>query len=289
MPLRFNGVTVNNRHFGFDPIAPKEIVCRKGEIRVLWVPPNEPGVYEFRTTNKTVATAQSIAGTDSSQWLVEISGKAKGEAEIQAVRDGVVEDRVRVFVYPHRTVKVNVFRVFEAAHMRGPAFLPAHSAGLIAGVNTLFKYQANITFELHLNKSIILDPALNIDLTTPNQSESAYRRFFEWMKSIRDQKDPSPSHLNLFPVKFWSAKDQPDAALESGMRNVFGTTHGNCCVVEDLPSTLLRDLTVAHEFAHALGAEHAPATYPESLMAPQMGPTHFHLYPFHVRQMRGNP
>ncbi|HEX2747882.1 MAG TPA: hypothetical protein VHM91_07790, partial [Verrucomicrobiales bacterium] len=222
MSLQFSGIVENKRHLGFDSIRPKEIFCRKGGSRALKVPPNDPGIYEFKSSNPHVATAESVVNPPPGEWHVEIKGKARGTAIITSHRDGQQEDEVTVYVYPDRVVKVNFYRCYDTIAREAPYFTHSDVPDALARINALYKYQAGIVFESHLLKTPIVDP--QVDLRTPNQTEEQYRKVFAYMKLVCDQFDTSSSHRNIFLVRKWSAKDRPGEAAESAMRDVFGTT-----------------------------------------------------------------
>ncbi len=287
MALRFSAVVdERKRHLGFDFLPQKEIVCRKGATRILQVPPNEPGLYEFRTQDKKVATIENVTFPKPGTWEVEITGHSPGTTIVEAVRNNVVEDTVKVYVYKQRVVKVNFYRCQDSSGA-WPSVLLSDIPDIIQRLNGLFKYQANIILETHVIRSLTLDATM--DLRTSNQPVENIVKIFEGFKKLQDKYDSSVAHKNVFLVPRWTAKDRPGATLEDPMRDVFGTTSANCCVVENMPNKDLTVILIGHELAHTLGAEHATNSYPEALMAEKLGGTHLHIYPYQVKQMRGEP
>lgn len=286
MSLRFSPVVSDaKRHLGFDLLGEKEIVCRAwGKTRLMKVPPKLPGVYEFKTSNKSIVTIDSVPNPPADEWHVEITGHAPGTASVTAVRDGRVEDTVKVFVYPSRTVKVNFFCCHDSRAGESPQFTLADVPDLVARMNALFKYQANIIFETHVLRNVTLDSS--IDLRTSGQSTDKLTKIMQELRKFRDKYDKSASHKNVFLVRKWGAKDRP-GETEAVKRDVFGTTDGNCCIIEDMPTKDFTVILTGHELAHTLGAQHANIAYPEALMAEKIGDTHLHIYPKQVKEMRG--
>lgn len=283
MASRFSGVTANERHLGFwQSWATNRIVCRAdGRKRVLLVrQENSDGELKWSSSNPGVATAEFVGGGPPGELLVEITGGSAGITILTLFNDSSYVESVIVYVYAERTVKVNFFRVNDGQQ---PKFTLSQVGSVLAKVNALYKYQANVVFEPHLTENLTGAP----DFSARTQSDEKLEKLNKWLKDRLNQYDPSAAYINVFSVKKYGATEgkagQPD--------RIFGATVVRTVIVEDVGGGGTNDmaLLIGHELGHALAKKSGHSDLPGSLMAERPTHAHRHIYPQDVLFMRGAP
>lgn len=283
-----------NHELGFDStVSPPWVVVGKGKTKQVDL--NGGVGLVLHSTDPDVASAYIIdpsglqcmgAVQTQSKLQVEIRGKNTGEAEIQARSGSLVRAKLKVAVYRKKTVKVNFFRVVGKSGGSGPSFPLAQAAEVLKRMNHVYKAQTRIHFESHL---LIDNVKLNIDFASADQSADKQSDIWNELNNKRKAYDSANSHLNVFCVRTWGARDHicKKKDCHEGSKNVIGTAHGNLCIVEDMTSLEKRVLLMAHELGHSLNAKH-DKTHESALMYPYAngGQT---IFKKTVRQLRSKP
>ena len=190
------------------------------------------------------------------QRVVRLDNSGKiGSARIHAYHGLVIKATLRVTVYPLKTVRINLFRIVRGRTNRAPSFSLAQGAEVVTGMNAIYRPQCRIRFAVHLR---VDDISLDVDFATTDQSSRKQDRIWEEVDKLRKKYDNADSHLNVFCVSKWGARDHACKRrhCHKKARNVIGTSHDNLCIVEDMNSLQKRILLMAHELGHSLNASH---------------------------------
>jgi hypothetical protein len=267
---------------GFDDERPPWVMVRLNHHRYVVLQNGDR--MHVECMDPDVASLKFDDDTDGlgpHEQRLRLHGASTGATHVEARRYQVVKAKLVVHVYRQREVHVNFFRVTDVAG-DVPRFHLAKAKALCDELTEIYKRQANFVLLNHLAE----DVTIKVDFATEFQSADQQTAIWDAVDAKRQEYDASDSHLNVFWVKKWGARNRMKCGKK---RIVIGTARDigdNLCIVEDVPNHHEQVNLLAHELGHCLGAHHDEARE-AALMYPYLS-EHTKLYRHTVHELRAD-